>query len=243
MSLTGRTFAIGDIHGEIAHLLALWDALPAPGADDTLVFLGDYVDRGPESAEVVRWIREVLPLLTEARIVCLRGNHEDAWIRVLDEGFPGFVLPKGNGCAACMRSYGQDPSDTEALLTGAFWPADVVTWMRALPHWYEDEHALYVHAGLPRVGDRWLHPRDVRPPSTLLWTRAREFFSDYHGKPVVVGHTATNVLPPELSGFTPEDPDDLWVRDPVWAIDTGCGRGGFLTAVELPARRVWESRV
>ena len=69
MSLTGRTFAIGDIHGEIAHLLALWDALPAPGADDTLVFLGDYVDRGPESAEVVRWIREVLPLLTEARIV------------------------------------------------------------------------------------------------------------------------------------------------------------------------------
>ena len=59
---------------------------------------------------------------------------------------------------------------------------------------------------------------------------------------VVVGHTSTSLLPPEHSRFTPEDPTDMWAGEAVVAIDTGCGKGGFLTAVELPTQKVYESR-
>ena len=76
----------------------------------------------------------------------------------------------------------------------------------------------------------------------LLWSRSEKFFSEYAGKRVVCGHTATEELP-ELSTYTPEDPTDLWYRGDVVAIDTRCGKeGGFLTALELPALRVYESR-
>jgi serine/threonine protein phosphatase 1 len=76
----------------------------------------------------------------------------------------------------------------------------------------------------------------------LLWLRTAEFFRSYRGKRIVVGHTTTDCLPPELSTYTPEDPTDMWVSESVLAIDTGCGKGGFLTAVELPAMKVYESR-
>jgi serine/threonine protein phosphatase 1 len=240
--MAGRTFAIGDIHGDMVHLLSLWDRLPAPDAGDTIVFLGDYLDRGPDSAGVIRWIREVLPMLTEARIVCLRGNHEDGWLRVIDGGWPEFVIPKGNGCRECLASFRGDDKDRVALHDGSFFPADVVAWMRGLPLWYEDEHAIYVHAGLPHRDGRWLHPSEVEPASALLWTRAPAFFKTYAGKQVVVGHTPTDNLPPELSEYTPDIREDAWVRGDVFATDTGCGKGGFLTAVELPGRTVYESR-
>lgn len=115
--------------------------------------------------------------------------------------------------------------------------------MDSLPVWYEDEHAIYVHAGLTMGKDgRWLHPRETEDQRSLLWTRERAFFETYDGKRVVVGHTPTTHLPPELSEFTPDGPDDLWINRSVIAVDTGCGKPhGFLTAVELPAIRVYES--
>jgi hypothetical protein len=68
----------------------------------------------------------------------------------------------------------------------------------------------------------------------LLWTRTESFFRDYRGKRVVVGHTHTMELPAELSTYTVDDPTDVWAGPCVTAIDTGCGRDGFLTALELP---------
>ena len=61
-------------------------------------------------------------------------------------------------------------------------------------------------------------------------------------KRVVFGHTMTQCLPPELSSYTPEDTTDIWIGPSVIGLDTGCGKGGFLTAIELPAMRVYESR-
>jgi serine/threonine protein phosphatase 1 len=72
--------------------------------------------------------------------------------------------------------------------------------------------------------------------------RDMDFFANYRGKRVVFGHTRTEYLPPELSGYTPEDPTDLWAGECVVGIDTGCGNGGFLTALELPEGNVYESR-
>lgn len=225
--------------------------MPSLEAEDTLVFLGDYVDRGPHSAEVVQAVRKI-EKNSGFKTVCLRGNHEDAWLRVIEKRWDEFVFPPSNGCLATMRSYrgGPPPAEGELarkeeiddLFTGAFFPEDVVEWMRSLAWWHEDEHGLYVHAGLVAKDGVWLHPRDTPQPTALLWTRTEAFFRDYRGKRVVVGHTATEVLPPELSTHTPHDPADLWAGDSVIAIDTSAGKGGFLTAVELPAMRIWESR-
>ena len=246
-----RTFAIGDVHGEIGELFKLLSSLPTLDKDDSLVFLGDYVDRGPKSAEVVEYVRK-LPTHSPANVVALRGNHEDAWLRVIDVGWDAFVLPPPNGCLAALRSYSggpvpaadehPTPEEREPLRSGSFFPQDVVEWFRTLPFWYEDEHAIYVHAGLPRGENGFPHPREVDPPFPMLWLRDEDFFRSYRGKLVVFGHTRTEYLPPELSGYTPEDPTDLWAGENVVGIDTGCGNGGFLTALELPAMNVYESR-
>ena len=249
--MAGRTFAIGDIHGDIGQLFVLLSRLPTLDEDDTIVFLGDYLDRGPHSARVIDYVRR-LPQETAARVVCLRGNHEDAWLRVVERGWPGFVMPPLNGCLAAMRSFlgGPIPAEEEEpqehekepLLRGTFFPSDVVEWMKALPYWYEDEHAFYVHAGLPKKNGEWQHPSEVEDPTALLWLRDEDFFVNYRGKLVVFGHTTTTCLPPELSNYTPDDPTDLWAGVNVIGIDTGCGKGGFLTAVEFPALHVYESR-
>jgi serine/threonine protein phosphatase 1 len=251
--MVGRTFAIGDIHGELDELYRLLSAMPTLEAGDTLVFVGDYVDRGPKSAQTIDYIRRYLPNETMAKIVALRGNHEDAWLRVVSEGWPQFVLPPGNGCLATYRSFtkGDHPSledrperhEYESLMTGAFWPMDVINWMHDLPYWYEDEHAIFVHAGLPKKKDgTWPHPSELTDPTPMLWLRTDDFFRNYRGKTVVFGHTTTEFLPQELSSFTPDDPSDLWAGENVIGIDTGCSRGGFLTAIEFPSMSVYESR-
>jgi serine/threonine protein phosphatase 1 len=248
--VSGRTFAIGDIHGDLEHLMKLLARLPSLDADDTIVFLGDYLDRGPASAQVMETVR-ALQRSGICKVVTLRGNHEDAWVRVIDQGWPEFVLPPQNGCAAAMRSFtggapaGDQPQtedEWDALLSGSFFPDPMVEWMRALEWWYEDEHAIYVHAGLPNRDGRWMHPSEVDKPLCLLWTRSKEMFREYRGKMLVIGHTVTSFLPQELSEHTPCDPDDLWASEHIVALDTGCGKGGFLTAIELPRRVVYESR-
>lgn len=246
-----RTFAIGDLHGDLQALYKLLSCLPPLDGEDTLVFLGDYVDRGPHSAQVVDYVRS-LARSGPARVVALRGNHEDAWLRVVEQGWDAFVLPPGNGCLAAYRSYvggphpqpdeAPRPEELPAIQSGSFLPLDVITWFRELPYWYEDDHALYVHAGLPRANGGFCHPRDVDPKTLLLWCRDEDFFRCYRGKRCVFGHTRTEYLPEELSGYTPEDPTDLWAGENCVGIDTGAGSGGFLTALELPAGRVYESR-
>lgn len=249
--MSGRTFAIGDIHGEPDHLAALLARLPALEANDTLIFLGDYLDRGARSREAVEHVR-TMATRTAARVVCLRGNHEDAWLRVCDRGWDEFVFSPHNGVLAALRSFtgGKVPGPDEkpksremtALASGAFLPADVVEWMRSLAFWHEDEHAIYVHAGLPRGGDGFLHPAQAAEPAVLAWVRTLDFVKNYRGKNVVFGHTPTGLLPQELSLYTPDDPNDFFEGEDTFGLDTGCGMGGFLTALELPAMRVYESR-
>lgn len=251
----GRTFAIGDVHGELKQLTDLLGTFPRIGADDTILFIGDYLDRGPDSKGVVELIRKGLAEKTEAKIVALKGSHEDGWLRVLhDKGWMDFTLPIGNGCLATLRSYtgGKHPEEDEAatskeemeaLFFGTFFPKEVVAWLETLPAWYEDEHAIYVHAGLPKRDGRWLHPREVTDPHPLMWQRTEDFFRSYEGKRVVFGHTQAEYLPQELSCFTPGDTKDMFYRPNLIGVDTGAGHeGGFLTAVELPGLKVYESR-
>ncbi len=247
----GRTIAVGDVHGDLKGLETLLSRLPALDSSDTLLFVGDYVDRGPDPAGVVRRVR-ALHEETAARVILLRGNHEDAWLKACREGAPEFVLPRGNGCYTTYRSFTgglppereEDPTADEmrAMAMGTFFPADVVEWMKTLAYFHEDEHAIYVHAGLPFEGERWLHPSEVKDPRPLLWQRSRTFYQSYAGKRVVFGHTPVKRLPQEQSTFTPGDPLDVFLTGGLAGIDTGAGMGGFLSAIELPGCRVYDSR-
>jgi serine/threonine protein phosphatase 1 len=139
----------------------------------------------------------------------------------------------------------EGPLDDElrkVMVDGAFFPLDVVAWFRQLPHYYEDEHAIYVHAGLVKQSERFVHPAETRRKAALLWHRDQDFFRNYRGKRVVFGHTVTEYLPEELSSYTPEDPTDMWAGPCTIGLDTGAGKGGFLTTLEMPSMRVFESR-
>ena len=249
--MANRTFAVGDIHGDLAALKKTLAKLPKLDAEDTVILMGDYIDRGPESAQVIAFVRNELPRLVPGKLVCLRGNHEDGWLRVASGGWPEFVIPLANGCLATLRSFKNEPvgehdmptrDELVAMQSGEFLPDDIVDWMNALPYFWEDDHAIYVHAGIKRDKDRFPHPSEVEPPRALLWLRDRDFFENYRGKLVVFGHTTTRTLPNELSTYTPDDPTDLWAGPSCIGLDTACGKGGFLTAFELPAQRVYESR-
>ena len=86
--MANRTFAVGDIHGDLSALEKALSLLPKLDAKDTMVLMGDYLDRGPDSAKVVDFVRRELPRRMPGKLVCLRGNHEDGWLRVASGGWP-----------------------------------------------------------------------------------------------------------------------------------------------------------
>lgn len=250
-----RTIAVGDIHGDLAALESLLSKLPALHPRDTLVFLGDYCDRGPDSRQVIARIR-ALEASAAHRVVVLRGNHEDTWARIFVAPNPGFLLHRGNGCFATWRSFaGRPPAHPEAsvsdrdllaMLDVSTWlPAETVDWMATRPAWFEDEHAIYVHAGLDLDpdGDAWLHPSQGRE-KPLLWSRDPDFYRRYRGKRVVFGHTRTRDLPNDHLGFFRsmiEASDEVWCRGDLVGLDTGAGMGGVLSAISLPDLTVYTS--
>jgi serine/threonine protein phosphatase 1 len=246
-----RTFAIGDIHGDLQALDRLLARMPRLTPADTLVFLGDYIDRGSDSRGVIARVQE-LQRTSPAKVVALRGNHEDKWIECWHEPDLGFLLPRVNGCFSTYRSFTSGGFDDDDDLTPRelqhmarvrdWLPREAVEWMESLPLWYEDEHALYVHAGVDGKKDRWKHPSDSAP-STLMWMRRIEFYTNYRGKRLVFGHTAVDELPsdhlgPYASYFTLE----VWTRGDLIGLDTACGKGGHLSAIELPSSRIFDSR-
>lgn len=243
MPTLGRTFAIGDIHGERAALDRLLARLPPLTVEDTLVFLGDYVDRGPDSKGVLEKVRAVAAK-GPARVVTLRGNHEDMWLECWRSPNLGFLLPRGNGCVNMYRSFAGVPSlgegeeialdELEELIAVRSWlPEEVRAFMADTSLWHEDEHAIYVHAGLQGEDTEWRHPSQSAP-KILMWMREPDFFSQYRGKRLIFGHTPTRDLEPPS--------DEVWRRGDLIGIDTGAGKGGYLSAIELPSLTVYDSR-
>lgn len=201
--------AVGDLHGRGDLLRQLLnEALPAQPPDTQLVFLGDYIDRGPDSQGVLR----VLMALKERRpeTVLLLGNHE----RMLLDALQGqrVEMFMQNGGLETLRSYGLTPERMREM------PASHVEFLRGLPLWHESQDYIFVHAGLrPGVPLAGQQERD------LLWIRGEFIYGqgDF-GKTVVFGHTHFEqaLQIPGLIG-----------------IDTGAGFGRALTCVKLPERQ------
>lgn len=167
-----RILAIGDIHGCLEKLQALLAGLSWDPEKDTLVFIGDYVDRGPDSAGVIQHILGLMEW--SENIVCLRGNHEQIFLDFLEGKNPQTFLY--NGGQATMDSYGGPDAGM---------PASHYEFLLSLPYYYETDKFIFVHAGL-RDGIK-LEEQD---PTDMLWIRDDFISSKFdHGKRVIFGHT------------------------------------------------------
>jgi len=165
------TFAIGDIHGCDEQLRQLLDSLDIWWPGGKVVFLGDYVDRGPDSKGVVDRIMAG-PSKPGWEWIALKGNHEEMMVSALK--FEKHVsMWFENGGRETFESY------------GARAPAEVLNWMDSLPTMHVDRYRIFVHAGVDES-----EPLEQQSTRTLLWGRPIEGdTSTYWGKHLCHGHT------------------------------------------------------
>jgi serine/threonine protein phosphatase 1 len=206
----GRLFAIGDIHGCPNELAAMLKSIK-PQAGDTVVFAGDYVDRGPSSRDVIEQLIELPGHGCEC--VFLKGNHEDMMLSFM--GLPGhygdsFLM---NGGTATLESYGVGEPDLPRAIEHV--PQRHLEFFRNLAVSYLRPPYLFVHAGV--LPGRQLDEQEVED---LLWIR-QEFILSPHdlGQTVLFGHTPVREVMVDL-------PYKI-------GIDTGLVYGGKLSCLEL----------
>jgi len=233
-----RTFVVGDIHGRCAQLLNLLDMLPRDPQTDTLVFLGDLIDRG---ADAPGCVDHILKLTREnpERVICLRGNHEQMLMDFLDGHTSIWLTPVTGGERTFEQYTGyparvQTESDFEEMrhLLEEKLPPEHLQFMQSLPFYYEDEHAIYVHAGL----DEGKHPSESSPMS-LLWMRDMDFYKNYRGKPCVFGHTPTPLLP--LRGRLGRH--GIYISHSAVGLDTGYNHQSPLSCISLPDFNLYQT--
>ena len=220
-----RVYAVGDIHGrrdllEALHDRILEDAADHAGSRFVVVYLGDYVDRGMQSREVVDLLLD--EPLQGFETIHLKGNHEAFLLGFLEEPADGAGW-LFNGGLQTLASYGLKPSATATAGDGlpklqaellAALPERHLDFYAALKMWHVEGDYAFVHAGI-RPGT----PLESQTEQDLLWIR--ESFLDSradHGKVVVHGHTIT---------WEPE------VRVNRIGIDTGAFASGVLTCLVL----------
>lgn len=208
-----RTYAIGDIHGCLDQLDRLVGRCRADAGHErpNFVFLGDAVDRGPDSRGVVEYLMAMQRSEPE-RTVCLCGNHEDMALGAIADPSAAPHWIARNGGAEMLRSYGiSRPEDL---------PPDHVEWMRALPTHHDDGMRFFVHAGIDPE-----RPLGAQKRRDMLWMR-EPFLSDTRdfGRFVVHGHTPLKDGRPDL-------------RSNRVNVDTAAVLGGPLTAAVFDTSR------
>jgi serine/threonine protein phosphatase 1 len=210
--MPGRVIAIGDIHGCATALRSLVELI-RPTANDTLVPLGDCVDRGPESRQV---IEELLRLHDVCQLVPLLGNHEEMMLNFLD-GRPqpdNWLLCGGDATLRSYRAQGGAPDI----------PPEHIDFMRSWGDYYLTETHFFAHAAY--------HPEQAFADQrwqVWRWQSLNERVPGPHvsGKTAVVGHTSL------------KDGEILDLGHLI-CIDTYCWGGGWLTALDTTAGQVWQ---
>ena len=196
-----RVYAVGDIHGRLdllrgLHALIAADAATVPGRRKTIVYLGDYVDRGPESRGVIDCLLDETP--ADLAPVWLKGNHEDALIRFLDGfsvgwdwlQFGGEETLCSYGVGLAGSPYGRRNMIDARLTLRERLPERHLGFLRGLVTRFEFGGYLFVHAGVrPGVA------LDEQAPDDLIWIRD-EFLDSKadHGRVVVHGHSISPMV-------------------------------------------------
>jgi serine/threonine protein phosphatase 1 len=185
------TYVVADIHGRYDCLKIALAAITADAPNGTVVFTGDYVDRGPQSRQVIERLMAGPP--EGWRWVCLKGNHEDMMVTTWAGQFhPSWWID--NGGETTMLSYGHpyrgSTEDIRAI------PVEHIRWANELPTLHQDQHRIFVHAGV----DPTL-PLDQQDDQIRLWMRkdCPLGHGDHH---VIHGHTPYKDGPKVTPGRT-----------------------------------------
>jgi serine/threonine protein phosphatase 1 len=211
--MPGRTIAIGDIHGCSTALNALIDTI-RPRPDDTIVTLGDYIDRGPDSRGV---LNRLVDLSRRCRLIPLLGNHDQMLLDVRSGKYPIYWLLDIGGTTT-LDSYG--PGRDLALI-----PDEHYEFLEGCVDFYENETHIFVHANYyPDI------PMKEQPVGMLRWESLRDGIPDPHvsGKTVIVGHTA-------------QHDGEILDLGHLKCIDTYCYGGGWLTAFDVRTEEIWQA--
>ena len=209
---TVRMIAVGDIHGcahALERLLAAIELTP----QDTIVFLGDYMDRGPNSKRV---LEIVIELSEQFQVIPLLGNHEIMMLDAVKESVTRDLWLQFGG-QQTIESYGGDFANI---------PVEHLDFMRQCLPFYETEDHLFVHANyLPGS------PLADQEDQIRYWTHLSDFQPGPHksGKRVIVGHT-------------PQTHGSILDFGHLVCIDTYCFGGGNLTAFDVFTNEIWQAK-
>ena len=208
--MTGRILAIGDIHGCDVALNALLDQFH-PTAEDTVVVLGDIVDRGPGTRQV---IETLMNLSRTGRLIGILGNHEQMFLEAYHGG-DVFATWLGFGGQAVLDSYG---GNFDSI------PPDHIEFLLSFCNYWKTTSEIFVHANL--------EPGVRLKEQTIQWLRWRKLTGSEpprsSGKRVICGHT------PQKTGRP-------LVRDGWVCIDTAACRGLLLTGLDVTTNLIYQS--
>jgi len=227
-----RIIAIGDLHGYYDPLKKLLELID-PGQEDLLVFIGDYIDRGPQSYEVVQALIDLQS--SYENIVFLKGNHEDMMLGTL--GYSAGVSDLNtwlyNGGGLTLKSYGMEPDGFKGIggvscdeNSGrdllSYIPDDHLDFLLSLSLMYETDRFFFCHAG---VDSQTSIRQGKSNQIDLLWMRDHIFADElFWEKTVVCGHTP---LP------------EVLLRERLICVDTGLYCYGKLSAVDVLSREIF----
>ena len=154
------TYAIADLHGRFDLPTAAFDAIVKHAAERSfkIITLGDYVDRGPQSRQIIDHLMAAQEM--GVSLICLKGNHEDMMVETLRKPLhPNWWIDNGGG--QTLISYGHERSGN---YTPEVVPEDHIVWLENLPLMHIDAHRIFVHAGVDRF-----KPLDQQDSQVLLW--------------------------------------------------------------------------
>ncbi len=185
-----KYYAIGDLHGRYDLLeKASWKIADDAKADPyRVITLGDYIDRGPQSKQVIEFLMEKTK--TDSRWTCLQGNHEDIAIQSIHRQLdPDWWL--GNGGSDTLESYGHPEIYVGAPVYYSIIPDEHVKWMNRLPLYYETEKQVFVHAAIAGNASLEEEAKATRTDGALYMQWMLYHPADHggwRGKHVVHGH-------------------------------------------------------
>jgi serine/threonine protein phosphatase 1 len=209
--MTGRTIAIGDIHGCATALRALLESID-PKPDDLIVTLGDYVNRGPDSSGV---LDQLIELDGRTRLVSILGNHDELLLNA-QSGSPSLAPRTAGGLLTRAAAGIERPQIAVTERQVAFLASCVDS--------FETDDHIFVHASYDPA-----RPMFDQPTSLLRWQSLRRAVPGPHGsgKRVIAGHTSQKNGKVLNLGY-------------LVCIDTYCYGGGWLTALDVHADTLWQ---